>query len=191
MMMCPRCETDDDRIEEHRTYWFCNNCAHKWNKPMKLKALIVVGLLFIPTIATAQKMDPSITFNEPLVGGSLEDLDWVVTHTAEPPKQPSKWPFRVALMGYGTMAFWDASNTAYCHGLNTCNEANPILRNISNDYGIVTAMTVKGALHTGIGIGLSVLHEKYPNKTFWTTIGLTAAQAVVNGLNYRRLKDAQ
>jgi hypothetical protein len=91
----------------------------------------------------------------------------------------------VALGSYLTASYFDASITAYCHGQGTCRETNPILRPIVEQRGVVTAMTVKGAMHAGIAAWLLKAHKDHPRRVFWITVGLTAAQVAVDVQNVR------
>lgn len=95
---------------------------------------------------------------------------------------------RIALGGYLTAAFFDASITSYCHGQGRCSELNPVLKPIVERRGVVAAMTVKGAMHAGITLGLLRLSKDHPKRTFWLTVGLTAAQVAVDVANVRTLR---
>lgn len=98
----------------------------------------------------------------------------------------------IVLATYAVAGYWDGVNTAYCHGLGTCHEANPIFGKIAEHRNIVTAMTVKGGLHTAIGWGLlEASHSDSPGRrkaALWSLVGLTAAQIGVNVHNVRELQ---
>lgn len=94
----------------------------------------------------------------------------------------------LALGGYITAAFFDASITSYCYGQGSCREANPVLAPIVERHGVVAAMTVKGAMHAGIAGLLLKYHQDSPKRVFWITVGLTAAQIAVDVVNVRTLQ---
>ncbi len=91
----------------------------------------------------------------------------------------------IALGTYMTAAFFDTSITSYAIGKGNAHEANPILRPIVEQHGVVAAMTVKGAMHVGIAALILKYHKRYPKRTFWVTVGLTGAQIAVDALNVR------
>jgi len=92
---------------------------------------------------------------------------------------------KIAWAGYITAAFAADSVTSYGIGKGTVHEANPILRPIVEQRGPVVAMTVKGAMHAGISLLILKYHKDAPKRTFWITVGLTAAQVAVDALNVR------
>lgn len=94
----------------------------------------------------------------------------------------------IALGAYMTVAFWDATLTAYCHGQGTCREVNPVLAPIVDQRGVVAGMTVKGAMHVGISAWLLHDRKQHPKRAFWTAVGLFGAQLAVNIGNARRLE---
>lgn len=91
----------------------------------------------------------------------------------------------VALGAYMTAAFFDTSITSYAIGQGVAHEANPFLRPIVENHGVVTAMTIKGGLHVGIAALILKYHKTAPKRTFWITVGLTAAQVAVDVANVR------
>ena len=95
---------------------------------------------------------------------------------------------RIALGGYLTAAFFDASITSYCHGQGRCSELNPVLKPIVERRGVVAAMTVKGAMHAGITAFVLKDAKQHPRRAFWITVGLTAAQVWVDAHNARELR---
>lgn len=97
-------------------------------------------------------------------------------------------PQKLALGSYLTAAFFDTSITSYCSGAKTCHEQNPLLRPIVDRRGVVAAMTVKGAMHAGITLGLLRLSKNHPTRTFWLTVALTGAQVAVDVANVRTLR---
>ena len=104
------------------------------------------------------------------------------------PVQAQETRQKLALGGYLTAAFFDVSITSFCSGAKTCHEQNPLLKPIVEKHGIVPAMTVKGAMHAGITLGLLRLAKSHPKRTFWLTVGLTAAQVAVDVANVRTLR---
>jgi hypothetical protein len=94
----------------------------------------------------------------------------------------------LALGTYMTTAFLDTSITSYYVGQGTVHEANPALRPIVERHGIVAAMTVKGAMHVGIAALILHYHKDAPKRTFWITVGLTAAQLAVDVANVRTVR---
>lgn len=91
----------------------------------------------------------------------------------------------LALGAYMTAAFFDTSITSYAIGQGVAHEANPFLRPIVENHGVVTAMTIKGGLHVGIAALILKYHKTAPKRTFWITVGLTAAQVAVDVANVR------
>jgi len=93
----------------------------------------------------------------------------------------------IALGAYITTGFIDASGTAYCHGAGTCHEVNPVLRPIVDRHGVVAAMAVKGAMHTGISAWLLRDRQRHERRAFWTAVALAGAQLAVDIGNNRRI----
>lgn len=94
----------------------------------------------------------------------------------------------VALFGYMTTAFVDTAETSYCIALKTCREANPVLRPLVERHGVVPAMAVKGAMHTGIAWFLLTQHKDHPKAAFWSTLALIGAQTAVDIHNIRAIQ---
>jgi len=105
-----------------------------------------------------------------------------------PTKTRTSAATKAAFFAYGTAAFIDTSVTSWCHGANKCSEQNPVLRPIVDRHGIVTAMAVKGAMHTGIALWLSSQKEKHPKAVLWTTVALAIAQGTVDAYNVKQLR---
>ena len=104
------------------------------------------------------------------------------------PVQAQEPRLKLALGAYMTAAAFDGSLTSYCSGAKTCHEQNPLLRPIVDRRGVVAAMTVKGAMHAGITLGLLRLSKDHPKRTFWLTVALTGAQVAVDVANVRTLR---
>ena len=108
--------------------------------------------------------------------------------SAEKPIQPLNWPIKAAFFAYGTAAFIDTSITSYCHGASSCSERNPLLRPLVDNHGVVTAMAVKGAMHTAIALWLSSKKAEHPKAVLWTTVALAVAQGTVDAYNVKQLR---
>mgnify|MGYP003644112032 CR=1 FL=1 len=108
--------------------------------------------------------------------------------SVETPTRRLSLPTKAAFLAYGTAAFIDTSVTSFCHGAQTCNERNPLLRPIVDNHGVVAAMAVKGAMHTVVALWLSSQHEKHPKAVLWTTIALAVAQGTVDAYNIKQLR---
>lgn len=93
----------------------------------------------------------------------------------------------IALGSYMTAGFIDAAGTAYCHGAGTCREVNPVLRPIVDRHGVVAAMAVKGAMHSGISAWLLRDRKRHERRAFWTAVALAGAQLAVDIGNSRRV----
>jgi hypothetical protein len=93
----------------------------------------------------------------------------------------------IAIGAYITAGFVDAAGTAYCHGAGTCHEVNPVLSPIVDRHGVVAAMSVKGAMHTGISAWLLRDRKRHERRAFWTAVALAGAQLAVDIGNNRRI----
>lgn len=97
----------------------------------------------------------------------------------------------LALGAYMVAGFADATGTAYCQGARTCHEVNPVLAPIVERHGVVAAMTVKGAMHTGISAWLLHDRKRHERRAFWTAIALAGAQVAVDIGNARRIRGSR
>ncbi len=154
-----------------------------WEKSQTVLITSAIGVVMFATLcALVRALRPILLHGLPV---ALLVLVATVPASAQDRRTP------IALGAYMVAAQWDIAGTAYCHGQGTCREVNPLLAPIVDRRGVVPAMTVKGAMHVGISAWLLHDRHKHPKRAFWTAVGLTAAQVVVNIGNTRRLKGAR
>ena len=100
-----------------------------------------------------------------------------------------KFLFRLTTASYLTAAFNDAIGTAWCHGKGICYETNPVLKSIAEKHGIVTALTVKGAMHGAVTAVAIKAYKGNEKKVIVTLAALTAAQLFVDIHNLRTINN--
>lgn len=95
----------------------------------------------------------------------------------------------LAMGTYITLSFADVAQTAYCYGASAvCREQNPVLGPVVRHFGVVPALTFKGAAHAGLVYVLLKHHKKSPRTVFWSTLAIIAIQAYTVEHNRRQLQ---
>lgn len=99
------------------------------------------------------------------------------------------WPSPRALRYvYAFVALQDIVHTTACASRQQCHEANVTLAPIAEQWGIESAMLVKGAEHGAVVLGLQHLEKKDRKVTQAITWMLIGAQVGVNVYNYKQLQ---
>ena len=101
------------------------------------------------------------------------------------------WSVHLALGGYLTAAYADTAQTAFCLGQQTCREVNPLARHAMDRWGVVPALTLKGAINTGVAAVLLHDHARHPKRAFWLAVLAASVQSVVVVHNARAMRRAR